>query len=67
MEEKKEINYSLKSEINGVYIMNIEGEQKINDEILKQRDAVGVSKTNKVTIESIKSGRLLVIEVPMEF
>ena len=47
--------------------MNIEGEQKINDEILKQRDAVGVSKTNKVNIESIKSGRLLVIEVPMEF
>jgi redox-sensitive bicupin YhaK (pirin superfamily) len=67
LDEKKEINYSLKSALNGVYIMNIEGEQKINDEILKQRDAVGVSKTNKVTIESIKSGRLLIIEVPMEF
>ena len=47
--------------------MNIEGEQKINTEILKQRDAVGVSETNEVTIESIKSGRLLIIEVPMKF
>lgn len=67
LEEKKEISYSLKSEKNGVYIMNIEGEQKINTEILKQRDAVGVSETNEVTIESIKSGRLLIIEVPMQF
>jgi len=67
LDEKKEINYSLKSEENGVYIMNIEGEQKINTEILKQRDAVGVSETNEVTIESIKSGRLLIIEVPMKF
>lgn len=67
LEEKKEISYSLKSELNGVYIMNIEGEQRINDEILKQRDAIGVSETIQVSIESIKTGRLLVIEVPMKF
>ncbi len=60
-------NYSLKDKDNGAFIMVIEGQVQINDQILNNRDAVGISETKNITIDIIDNARLLIIEVPMQF
>ena len=59
--------YSLKHPGNGVYLMNIEGEKVIAEQTLGSRDALGVWETNSVEIQASEQGRLLLIEVPMQF
>lgn len=59
--------YSLKHPGNGVYLMNIEGEKVIAEQTLGSRDALGVWETNSVKIQASEQGRLLLIEVPMQF
>jgi quercetin 2,3-dioxygenase len=67
MEEGKSLNYELKQKGNGVYILNIEGTFEIANQLLEKRDAIGIWETESVTIHANKSGRLLLIEVPMVF
>ena len=52
---------------NGVYILNIDGTFEIAEQTLNNRDAIGIWETESVTIHANKSGRLLLIEVPMIF
>jgi hypothetical protein len=59
--------YSLKHPGNGVYFMNIEGEKVIAKQTLGSRDALGVWETPNVEIQANEQGRLLLIEVPMQF
>ena len=59
--------YSLKHPGNGVYLMNIEGEKVIAEQTLGSRDALGVWETNSLEIQASEQGRLLLIEVPMQF
>jgi hypothetical protein len=59
--------YTLKFNGNGVYFMNIEGEKTIANQPLGFRDAVGVWDTDSITIFAKEQGRLLLIEVPMQF
>lgn len=59
------LDYHFKKNSNGVYFMLIEGEISIDSDILKSRDACGVSDTDMVNIEAIQKSKLLVIEVPM--
>ena len=59
--------YSLKHPGNGVYLMNIEGEKVIAEQTLESRDALGVWETNSLEIQASEQGRLLLIEVPMQF
>jgi hypothetical protein len=47
--------------------MNIEGEKVIAKQTLGSRDALGVWETNSVEIQASEQGRLLLIEVPMQF
>jgi redox-sensitive bicupin YhaK (pirin superfamily) len=58
-------SYSLKLKGNGVYIFNLNGNLKINDQILKSRDGYGVWSTNEIKIEAISSASFLIMEVPM--
>jgi quercetin 2,3-dioxygenase len=67
LEEGKSLNYELKQKGNGVYILNIEGTFEIANQLLEKRDAIGVWETTSIDIKANKSGRLLLIEVPMEF
>jgi len=67
LESKKEITYNLHSSENGVYFMNVDGQFEINGQKLDERDALGVWETNNVEINVIKPGRILALEVPMEF
>ena len=67
LEEGKSLNYELKQKGNGVYILNIEGNFEIANQLLEKRDAIGVWETISINIKANKTGRLLLIEVPMEF
>lgn len=67
LEEGKSLNYELKQKGNGVYILNIDGNFEIANQLLEKRDAIGVWETISINIKANKTGRLLFIEVPMEF
>jgi len=67
IEEGKNLNYELKEKGNGVYILNIDGIFDIAEQTLEKRDAIGVWETASIDIKANKTGRLLLIEVPMEF
>jgi redox-sensitive bicupin YhaK (pirin superfamily) len=49
----------------GAYFFLIEGEILIADEVLNKRDAIGITKTEKVSIKANIKSKLLVIDVPM--
>lgn len=67
MEANTENTYTLKGKESGVYFMNIEGEFEIAEQVLNDRDALGVWETNEIRIQNKQKGKLLVIEVPMKF
>lgn len=67
LDENSEFNYTLKSENHGLYLMVIEGEINIDNEILAKRDAIGISEVKSVQIKSKSTSELLFIEVPMQF
>jgi redox-sensitive bicupin YhaK (pirin superfamily) len=57
--------YQLKRQGNGIYLMLVEGQIKIGDQLLTQKDAIGISQTNQIQIEIEANAKILVIEVPM--
>lgn len=67
LEEGKTLNYQVKQKGNGVYILNINGNFEIANQVLETRDAIGVWEAESIDIKANKTGRLLLIEVPMEF
>jgi quercetin 2,3-dioxygenase len=64
-EAGREVTYDIKKPGNGVYIFVIEGAVKINGQVLNKRDAIGVSDTNSLTIETEELTKLLIMDVPM--
>jgi len=67
LSENFDFTYVLKSTNHGVYMMLISGEISIHDFLLGSRDAAGITKTNKITIQANKASEVLFIEVPMRF
>ena len=66
IEKDKEVEYKLNHSNHGVYIFMIEGEALVSDESLKQRDAIGLSKIEKVTIKAqSETSKVLIMEVPL--
>lgn len=59
--------YAMKQPGNGVYLMNIEGKKTILNQPLESRDAMGVWETDEIEILATETGRILLIEVPMQF
>lgn len=59
------IDYKTHYEGNGVFLFVIDGEISINNQILMQRDALGIEETNNFTLRANKNSELLLIEVPM--
>jgi len=63
-----EAEYKLKKKGDGVFAMVIEGEFEIGNEKLHHRDGMGIWDIDSVQIKSLtENGRILLIEVPMEF
>jgi len=59
------IDYKIQHQGNGAYVFVIEGEITINGQILKKRDAIGISETDKFNITITNATEILVIDVPM--
>ncbi|SNR52369.1 hypothetical protein SAMN06265371_104270 [Lutibacter agarilyticus] len=67
LDENSLFTYEVVDKNNGVYVMVIEGELSIENEVLTKRDAIGIEQTNSIKIESKTTSELLFIEVPMKF
>ncbi|WP_111709296.1 pirin family protein [Lutibacter citreus] len=65
LDENTKFIYHLNSEINGVYVMLIEGEISIQNEKLTKRDAFGIDQTKDFEVISKAKSQLLFIEIPM--
>lgn len=61
----KTLEYQIKREGNGVYIMQIEGSSKIAGKDMSKRDAIGIWDTDKINIEATEDSDILIIDVPM--
>lgn len=60
-------NYKLKSpETNGAYFFILRGEVLIEEQLLKQRDGIGIWETTEIKIELNDDSEFLIIEVPMK-
>ena len=65
LDEGKSISYQTKFKNSGVYLFVIDGEVKVNNEILQQRDALGISEMDQLKFEALKNADVLAIEIPM--
>lgn len=63
--EEKRLSLSVKNRNNGFYIFVVEGEIVINNEVLRNRDAIGVYDLETVSVKSNKNSKLIIIEVPI--
>ena len=61
----KSITYQMKWKNSGLYLFVIEGEIKIANQCLSKRDALGISETEDVIIETESNSQILAIEIPM--
>lgn len=59
-------DYTFKAKGNGLYIFNLKGDIKINDQILNTRDGFGIRDTDNVKIAAESDAEFLLMEVPME-
>lgn len=57
--------YTLKKRGNGVFLLIVEGEVKVEQFHAKSRDALEINNTEKITINSIQPSKILAIEVPV--
>ncbi|MBN4082873.1 MAG: hypothetical protein COC16_02420 [Lutibacter sp.] len=67
LEVDSNFNYTLKSENHGVYVMIISGEISFDNEIFKERDAIGISQAKNFKMKAEINSEILFIEVPMQF
>jgi len=60
-------NYEFKSQDNGLYLFNLKGNLKVNDQSISTRDGIGIWNTNQVEITAESDAEFLLMEVPMQF
>lgn len=60
------LQYQLKKTGNGVYVFVLEGDVKVNGQLLNRRDGLGITDTASFEIEGVNNAELLLMEVPME-
>lgn len=65
LESGNSLELKPKSEANGFYVFNAEGQVTIANEVIENRDAIGLSELDKVQIKANKTSDLIIIEVPM--
>lgn len=58
-------SYHIKSEGNGLYIFNLKGELKVNDQLLETRDGYGIWSIDHVMLTAMSDTEFLMMEVPM--
>ncbi|WP_370087420.1 pirin family protein [Ekhidna sp.] len=65
LDRNTSITYDFHKSGNGVYLFVIDGNVSVAGELLKKRDALGISDTSKLEVSASTNARLLFIEVPM--
>lgn len=65
VEAGKKLGYHMHQSHAGVYIFLIEGEIKVDGEVMERRDGIGIYETNSFELETLKDSHILLIEVPM--
>ncbi|MBC7384312.1 MAG: pirin family protein [Bacteroidia bacterium] len=65
LDQQKKINYTSKKLNNGAYVFVIDGEIKIGDQLLTNRDAMGITNYNEFDIVALVPSKILVIDIPM--
>lgn len=58
--------YTVRIPENGVYLFLIEGEIEIDNQVLKARDAMGITNFDNFKIKVISKSKILLVEVPMK-
>ena len=67
LDKNSNFEYILKSKNHGVYAMTIYGNIVIDNQVLKSRDAIGISEINTFTLKAMDDSSVLFIEVPLDF
>ena len=57
--------YTLKKKGNGIYVFVLEGEVKINDQLLSKRDGYGIWDVDQFDFKAMGTSEVLLMEVPM--
>ncbi len=65
IEAGEKVRYDLNELENGVYLFVVNGKMEVLGEILKKRDALGVTQIDSVEVNGIEEGMILIIEVLM--
>jgi len=65
LEAGRALELKPESEANGFYIFNVEGSVTIADELLQNRDAIGIYEFDNFKISAESDTELIIIEVPM--
>ena len=58
-------DYTIKGKGNGLYIFNLTGNLKVNNQLLNTRDGFGIWDIEKVTLNAESDTEFLIMEVPM--
>lgn len=58
--------YQLNQKGNGVYIFVLKGSAKVADQILENRDGLGIWETEAFTLQATDDSEILLMEVPMQ-
>ncbi len=66
-ESNKKIEYKLKNKNNGIYLQLIEGEIKIKNEKLSQRDAIEIKDIEILRFVTLKKSKFLIMEIPLNY
>lgn len=65
LEAGKELSYQLHDQKHGVYLFVLSGSVEVANQQLEQRDAIGISETEALSIKATEKSELLLMEVPM--
>ncbi|HQO88163.1 MAG TPA: hypothetical protein PKX84_10965 [Bacteroidia bacterium] len=66
-EKDKNTSYKIKKEGNGVYAMVVKGEFEINNNVLYERDAIGLWNTSEINfIAKTEGAEILLLDIPMQ-
>ena len=65
LDANNSVTLDLKSDTNGLYVFVAEGQVRLSDAVLENRDAIGVLDANSLEIKADKDSDLIIIEVPM--
>lgn len=65
-EANTQATYTLNQTSNGVYLFVLNGEIEIAEELLEQRDAIGLWDTDQIKLKSTSDAKVLLMEVPMQ-